>query len=149
MLNFHAFLSFFAVLTIVSGEMTVFRLPDDTRPISYTLVIAPDYDAGSANFDGEVEIVIYATTRTSMITLNCKDLVVYVAYVREKETDRAVNVIDLDYIHQNEQLFIKLEYELQVHVQYVVNVEFYGTVENGMTGFYKSTCGNPDVGVNE
>lgn len=139
-------------LTVVAGEMTIFRLPGDTIPISYDLFVAPDYDAAVSTdhavvgYDGEVKIVIYAKSSTSLITLNCKNLIVNVTYVREKLTEKTVNVIDVEYDHQNEQIKIKLEFELYVYVQYILNVKFRGTIEKGTSGFYESTypAANPD-----
>lgn len=128
------------------GEMTVFRLPADTSPISYGLRVVPDYgrSADSVEFDGEVEIVFVANARTSNVTLNCKGLDVYVAYVREKDTQYAIDVCDIVGDDANEQLVVVLTSPLLVNVEYVLNVEYKGNVENAMNGLYKSTYGRDD-----
>lgn len=127
------------------GVMTVFRLPADTSPVSYSLKVAPDYgrvSADSVAFDGEVEIVFVANARTSNVTLNCKGLSMYVAYVHEKDTQYAMDVCDVVGDDANEQLVVVLTSPLRVNVQYVLNVEYKGNVENAMNGLYNSTYGD-------
>lgn len=123
------------------GDMTVFRLPDTTRPISYELNVMPDYDhyTRSVYFTGEVEIVFYATSRTATVTLNYKQLEVFVVYVRVKSTDLTVDVFDVCYKGRDEQLVVQLRAPLQPGVEYAIIVEYSGTVKNGMQGFYRST----------
>jgi len=123
------------------NEMSIFRLPTDTRPVSYTLNIMPDYDyyRDSIEFDGEVEIAITSNIVTSRVTLNCKNLEVYVVYVREKNTDRSINVYEFLYDNANEQLVIKLTSLLEKNNEYMINIEYNGNVKNTMNGIYKST----------
>lgn len=125
-----------------NNEMDVFRLPDDTVPVSYNLSIMPDYDrrkTDAIDFDGEVYITIAVKRNTSKITLNSRRLFMYVAYVHEKTTDRTVDVVDIRYDEKNEQLAIHLESELRAGAQYTVNVEYHGSVRNGTNGLYEST----------
>lgn len=127
-----------------SNVMNVYRLPGDTLPVSYDLNIMPDYGnlTHGMDFDGEVEIVIDVEYKTSMVTLNCKDIVVYVAYVHEMITDDDIPVTEVRYDDQNEQCYIFLQYPLKVGVRYVINIEFHVNVDEHMQGFYKSAYNN-------
>jgi len=121
--------------------MTVFRLPADTRPISYGLKIVPDYGGRPADpvaFDGEVEIAFVPSAGTSNVTLNCKGLNVYAAYVREKDTQRAVDVSDVVVDDANEQLVVGLASPLRANVEYVLDVEYDGRAPDAMDGLYRS-----------
>lgn len=122
------------------GDMAVYRLPNTTRPVSYELNVTPDYDrrTRTVDFTGEVEIALYATSRTAAVTLNGKHLEVFVVYVREKSTDRPVDVLDVCHNGRDEQLVVLLRTPLQPGVPYAMNVEFGGTVHGGMDGFYRS-----------
>lgn len=167
---YNVFLSFFSLCTFVvavnaenyscdyidsknsstDDEMTIFRLPDTTRPISYDLDIMPDYDhfSNAVKFNGEIEILLYATSSTATIMLNYKQLEVLVVYVREKNTDMAVDVVNVCYDSQNEQLAILLGTPLRPGVLYAMVIEYSGTVKNGINGFYRSTY-NDDYGFKE
>lgn len=125
-----------------SNEMDVYRLPGNTVPDSYDLKITPDYNyyTDAVDFDGEVEIVIDVKSETSAITLNSKDILVYVAYVHEKITENDVDVSEVRCDEQNEQCSILLKTRLKVGIQYVVNIEYHVKIDaNEMEGFYKST----------
>lgn len=123
------------------NEMDVYRLPGDTIPDSYDLKIMPDYNSYSAfDFNGEVEIVMDVKSETSMIILNCKDILVYVVYVHEKITKNDVDVSEVRYDEQNEQCNIMLKSRLKVGIQYLVNIEYHVKIDaNNMEGLYKST----------
>jgi len=102
----------------------------------------PDYKniTDAINFDGEVEIVIDVKSETSTITLNCKDILIYVVYVHDKKTEHDVDVSEVHYDEQNEQCNIFLTTPLKVGIQYVVNIEYHvKIVTNNMEGFYNNT----------
>lgn len=122
------------------------RLPGNTVPLSYTLDIQPDYDhlGDSVVFDGQVKILIAVQNRSSVITLNNKNLLIYVVYVHERYSMEETNVIDIQQDVQNEQFHIILEVELDVSTQYVLSIEYQGKNQNSLDGFYKSTYVNSD-----
>lgn len=124
------------------NEMDVYRLPGDTIPDSYDLKIMPDYNylTDAVDFDGEVVIVIDVKSETSAITLNCRNILIYVAYVHEKLTENDVDVSEIHYDRQNEQCNVLLNSHLKVGIQYVVNIEYHVKIDsNYMEGLYKST----------
>lgn len=124
-----------------SNEMYIYRLPGDTIPDSYDLTIMPDYNyfTDAVNFDGEVTIVIDVKSETSTITLNCRDILIYVVYVHEKLTENAIDVSGVRYDEPNEQCIVLLNSHLKVGIQYMVNIEYHVKIDSDyMEGFYKS-----------
>jgi len=98
-----------------------------------------NYLTDGVDFDGEVEIVINVQSKTSTITLNCKNILVYVVYVHEKITEDDFDVMEVGYDDQNEQCNIFLRSQLNVGIQYLVNIEYHVKIDtNDMEGFYKS-----------
>lgn len=122
------------------NEMDVYRLPGDTIPDSYDLKIMPDYNNYYfTEFDGEVVIVIDVKSETSTITLNCRDILIYVVYVHEKLTENDVDVSGTRYDEQNEQCSVLLNSRLKVGIQYVVNIEYHVEIDSDyMEGLYES-----------
>lgn len=123
------------------NEMDVYRLPGNTTPKSYNLKIMPNYNCltDAVDFDGEVEIVINVQSETSTITLNSKNILVYVVYVHEQITEDDVDVTEVSYDSQNEQCNILLRSQLKVGIQYLLNIEYHVKIDtNDMEGFYKS-----------
>lgn len=122
------------------NEMDVFRLPNQTMPISYDLQISLNYDASSepVTYEGEVEIVISVKSTTSEITLNCKNLTVEVIYMFEKDSLLTVEVYNWQINTQNEQLNIFIDKKLNINILYVLSIEFRGTIGEDINGFYKS-----------
>ncbi|XP_025193431.1 endoplasmic reticulum aminopeptidase 1-like [Melanaphis sacchari] len=128
-------------------EMVVYRLPGNTIPVSYNLNIMPDYNyfTNTVDFNGEVEILIDVISKTSTITLNCNDILIYVVYVHEKKTKDNIDVLEVKNDSQNEQCNILLRTQLKVGIRYVVNIEYHVNIRvNNMEGFYKSTYNNKD-----
>jgi len=126
----------------VPNEINVYRLPNDTIPVSYELSLTPNYNhfKDDVDFDAEVEILIDVKSATSTITLNCNDILIYVVYVHEKITEDNIDVIEVRSDIENEQCNIFLRSRLQAGVQYVLNIEYHVNIQvNNMEGFYKST----------
>lgn len=123
------------------NEMVVFRLPNQTMPISYDLKISPYYDETSEHigYEGEVEIVISMKSKTSEITLNCKELTVETIYFSERDSLISIEVYDWRIDDQNEQLIISIDDELDIDILYLLSIEFRGTIGGNMDGFYEST----------
>lgn len=131
-----------------SNDMDVYRLPENTVPLLYNLSISPDYDRSTdyVRFNGEVEITIAVKVRTRKITLNYRGIDLDVAYVYEKSTLDDLDVLGFELDAKNEQFNISLVTELEVGVEYIVDIEFHRKSKKDMTGFYKSEYQNPDGG---
>lgn len=122
------------------------RLPGDTVPLSYVLSVQPNYDRPSDTivFDGQVNILIAVQNKSSVITLNYKNLLIYVVYLHESNTKQDIIVKDILHDPENERFQILLEIELEVDALYVLSIEYRGTNKNVLDGLYNSTYANPD-----
>lgn len=126
-----------------AAATTEHRLPDDTRPVSYELTVRPNYGRvrDRVEFEGEVKITVSVRSATRAVTVHCRGLDVKAVYVYERRTERGVDVRRYAYDDARERLTVELTSRLDAGAEYVLDVEFYGRVDNGSDGFYKSSYG--------
>lgn len=128
--------------TDVREKMDVFRLPNNTEPISYSLNVQPFIEPENNNFTfiGTVTIIILAKTTTEELTLNADGLKIKKIDVKEKNSTNSVIVTGNYIVVKNEQLIIQLQTPgLIADRVYEVKIEYSGELRNDMTGFYRSS----------
>lgn len=126
----------------VDKKMDVFRLPNNTEPISYNLKITPRIDPlnDDFTFSGIVTINILVKLSTKVLTLNADSLKIQQIDIKDQNSSTSVEVIDNKFIVKNEQLEIQFnEPGLIVDRIYKVQITYTGKLRNDMTGFYKSS----------
>lgn len=124
-----------------TDKMDVFRLPNDTEPISYRLDVQTFIEPENNNFTfiGTVVVTIQAKTSTEEITLNVDDLNINQINVKDKETSTEIEVTGNQVVDKNEQLVIQLKTPgLIADRVYEVKIAYSGELRNDMSGFYKS-----------
>jgi len=127
--------------TAVGEKMDVFRLPNNTEPISYTLDVQTFIDPPNNQFTfaGTVNITIRVKTSTEELTLNVDDLKINQIDVTTDSATKVVEVIGNHIVVKNEQLIIQLKSPgLIADRVYNVQIAYSGELRNDMTGFYKS-----------
>lgn len=123
----------------------VFRLPNDTEPISYQLHIKPTIDPNDNLFifNGDVSISIKVKSSTDVLTLNADGLnitQINVTDTTNTSTPIVIGVIEFNCVVKNEQLKIHLDTPgLIADRVYEVRIEYTGKLRDDMTGFYKSS----------
>jgi len=135
--------------TAVREEMDVFRLPNNTEPISYTLDVQTFIDPQNNQFTfaGTVNITIRVKTSTEELTLNVDDLKINQIDVTTDSTTK-VEVTKNYVVAKNEQLIIQLKSPgLIADRVYNVKIAYSGELRNDMTGFYKSWYKDEDGNV--
>lgn len=124
-------------------KMDVYRLPNDTEPLSYRLMVGPVVGDGDGPFmfSGDVAIRVRAKASTAVLTLNADaGLNVSSVNVTDVETSTKVEVTHLDAVDKNEQLKIRLgDPGLIASREYEVKIAYSGYLRDDMTGFYKSS----------
>jgi len=124
-------------------KMDVYRLPNDTEPLSYRLNVGPVVGDGDGpfTFSGNVAINVRARTSTAVLTLNADaGLTVSSVEVIDAETSTKVEVTGSDAADKNEQLKIRLgDPGLIAGREYEVKIAYSGYLRDDMTGFYKSS----------
>jgi len=121
-------------------KMDVFRLPNNTEPISYTLDVQPLIDPQNNQFTfvGTVIIKIRVKTTTEELTLNVDNLKINQIDVTTDSSTK-VEVTGNHVVVKNEQLVIQLKTPgLIADRVYEVIIAYSGELRNDMTGFYRS-----------
>jgi len=124
------------------GEiMEVFRLPCNTRPESYDLLIVPNLNGTESTFGGMAKIILLANERTNFITLNVKDLSITEVTVEDIEETAPSNRIvrGFYYVERNQQLEIYLEGFLELERRYQATIEYTGQITIEFSGFFLSS----------
>jgi len=122
-------------------KMDLFRLPNNTEPISYRLdvqtIIEPEND--NFKFIGTVVVTIRVKTSTEELILNVDDLKIDQIYVKDTDSSAEIEVTGNHVEDKNEQLIIQLKTPgLIADRVYEVKIAYSGELRNDMTGFYKS-----------
>lgn len=128
--------------TDVKEKMDVFRLPNNTEPISYTLNVQPFIEPEKNNFTfiGTVLITIRVKITTEQLTLNMDGLTIKQIKVKDTNSSTDIEVAGKNIVKKNEQLIIQLKTPgLIADRVYEVEIAYSGELRNDMSGFYKSS----------
>lgn len=128
------------------NEVDIFRLPEHTWPLSYDLTFMWGFDFYETydEFEGTVIITIAVNYKTSIITLNQKNLKIDWVYVHEEKTKRRIDVSSARSNFENEHLIILLDEVLKVNLHYEIKINFRGHFRKDMNGFYKNSYYDQD-----
>jgi len=118
-----------------TGELTLYRLPNNTVPLSYSLHMVPHL-TGDFGFDGEVIIDINARRTSRTIYLHSAGLTIKSAQLY-KEGRKLFPLFALD--PANQILKVESQIDLEENANYSVAIKFNGTLTDQMTGFYRSS----------
>lgn len=128
----------------IARDTLSYRLPTDTVPIAYDIIIEPTFDP-DFTFDGIVSIEIEVKEATNQITLHGKDLEinydsVVVRELNDVETEYPLAAEEpinedatMDFIH------INLEDEVPAGTFLEVYIEYKGVLNEENTGFYRAS----------
>lgn len=128
--------------TDVKEKMDVFRLPNNTEPISYRLNVQPFIEPENNNFTfiGTVLITIRVKITTGELTLNVDSLKINQIKVKDTNSSTYIEVTGNNIVKKNEQLIIQLKTPgLIADRVYEVEIAYSGELRNDMSGFYKSS----------
>jgi len=128
--------------TDVREKMDVFRLPNNTEPISYRLNVQPFIEPEKNNFTfiGTVLITIRVKITTEELTLNIDGLTINQIKVKDTNSSTDIKVAGNNIVKKNEQLIIQLMTPgLIADRVYEVEIAYSGELRNDMSGFYKSS----------
>ncbi|XP_022165263.1 aminopeptidase N-like [Myzus persicae] len=122
-------------------KMDVFRLPEDTRPLSYDLWFAPNIS--NSSFEGRAKIVVeIIKPDTDKVTLNFNGLSVtsvLVTDVTNPKLPRDMVVTGINYLTKNEQFEIRLQRIVPINKQLLLTMNYTGRIRDDMIGLYKSS----------
>ena len=126
----------FRLSTMTNKEFS--RLPTNVVPRVYHLHLTPNFE--SFKFDGSVQIEVEVVEATNEIVMNAAELEIKSATVGGVDAKFELN-------EETEKLVLTLPKALQAG-KHTVSIEFVGTHNDNMKGFYRTKSKNQD-GVDE
>lgn len=146
MFKFVAILSAALLCALVRGQgdpadekMDVFRLPENTSPISYNLWFAPNFTDWTVT--GVANITVTTVQETQKVTLNLKNLTVTAVSVMDitNNVSRILSINGFAVLTKNEQFEINFERSVPASRRLLLNINYNGKIRDDMTGLYKSS----------
>ncbi|XP_022864268.1 aminopeptidase M1 [Olea europaea var. sylvestris] len=112
------------------------RLPKFALPKRYDLKLKPDLTA--CNFTGAVDISVDVVSDTQFLILNAAELSVIPDSVKFTSNDKVVEAVDVEMCEEDEIMVLEFKESLPLGVG-VLSMDFEGTLNDRMKGFYRST----------
>lgn len=119
--------------------MDIFRLPNNTEPVTYDLQFYPIFDGEKSTFTGVANITFTCIKPDRLIVLNIKDLTVDNITVTDVGSRKNMPVKNWEYKANNEQLEINLESMSMKNRMYWLIIRYNGNIRNDLTGLYLSS----------
>ena len=110
------------------------RLPENVRPVHYSLTLEPDLT--SFTFAGREEIEVTVESPTSEVTLNASELSVSRASIETENGESEASAIEHD--EEQERLTLRFASPLPAG-RAVLRLDFTGELNDQLRGFYRST----------
>ncbi len=117
-----------------------YRLPTTVRPRRYDLTISPDLDR--RDFVGQVQIEVTVAEPTATVVMNAAELEILRAWVVDGDGVR-IDTASVELDAATERVTLTLQRTLRPG-DARVHVEFVGTLNDRLAGFYSSTYTAPD-----
>ncbi|CAI6344932.1 unnamed protein product [Macrosiphum euphorbiae] len=118
-------------------KMDVFRLPENTSPLSYDLWFAPNMS--DFTFEGCAKILVAINTGTISVTLNLNNLTVTNVEAKDVSTNRDVVVTGFEYQTKNEQFVISFQRAVPNNKQLLLTIKYKGYIRDDKRGLYRSS----------
>jgi aminopeptidase N len=125
------------------------RLPRSIRPISYDVHLLPFLTSENFTFNGEIAIRISVNERSGSVTLHSASLIINWSFSHIQKLDNDgkpvanVSITNQYFIDEKQFLVLETGKHLEANENYVVKLQFVGSIKDNLQGFYKSSY---DVG---
>jgi len=124
----------------VIEKMDVFRLPENTSPVSYVLWFAPNLSDWT--FTGVANITVKVETNIQSMTLNLKDLNVTdvsAIDITNLNSFKKISIENYVELTKNEQFEIRFEKQVIKDRILLLTINYKGRIRDDMSGLYKSS----------
>lgn len=116
-----------------------YRLPNNTRPISYDIWLSTNIHAGVFDFQGRVTIrIAVIDDNTPTVTLHQRQLTISNINIRRGTGGSLQRNVDFDYRPDREFLVIKPTRWLAKGI-YLIDITYFGVLRDDDAGFYRSS----------
>ncbi|EAA08434.6 AGAP003077-PA [Anopheles gambiae str. PEST] len=131
--------------TTTAPDVINYRLPDDTIPLHYDLLLHPDLE--KKTFAGTAKITIWSVHATDQVVLHSHELLAI-----GRITFKCLNDSTYTYINTNvdrEQDFLKINLNKALLANYIseLTIDFTGRLDAGIVGFYSSSYSDGSGGT--
>lgn len=121
-----------------------YRLPNNTRPISYNISLFTDIHLGVFDFNGTVRITIEAVQNSNEITIHSRQITIESISLYSSDSELIQENVLFDEVEDLEFLVIKPTSLLIATQQYIVEITYRGTLRDDNMGFYRSSYKDPE-----
>lgn len=132
------------IVPFAEGDIA-YRLPNNTRPISYDIFLSTDVHIGKPEFTGTVKINIAVLESSNTITLHQRQITIDT--VKLYDVSAPAVVIPTSYNLQEDAEFLIISLtsgNLDISKVYVVEITYQGLLRDDNMGFYRSTYKNDE-----
>ncbi|KAA0204033.1 hypothetical protein HAZT_HAZT005894 [Hyalella azteca] len=112
-----------------------YRIPVSTIPYHYDLYLHPDLESGK--FTGKVTILVGVTSSMTFLVTHFRDMNITLTKLRSAESSDEVDLLDYFGYEPNQFWVMRPRVALKPG-NYSMELEFDGSLENKIVGFYKS-----------
>lgn len=121
-----------------------YRLPNDTKPVLYTIALETNVHEGNFDFTGNVQIEIDVLKATDVITLHYRQLTILDVKMLN-ENGREIDIVEnWTFREDREFLDINLTEMLEEEIPYTIVIDYEGTLRDDEAGFYRSSYLNKE-----
>jgi aminopeptidase N len=133
------------ILVPIEKEELSYRLPNDTIPIRYEIYISTEIHNGEDfGFDGSVKIQLKVVEETEQITIHSRFLDIKKVSLRKSDGGAEIAGIKYDLKKEVDFLIVKSPEKLIVDQQYILEIDYNGTLRTDSSGFYRSSYKNEE-----
>lgn len=116
-----------------------YRLPNNTKPESYTIQITTNIHVPDYNFSGKIEIKLKALEDTNSITLHARQLITLTAELRDGYDQIIVGWSEIDKDTDHIVFTTKNGKILKRDQLYLLAITYTGEIQSEPRGFYRSS----------
>ncbi|CAH1788830.1 unnamed protein product [Owenia fusiformis] len=113
------------------------RLPSSIIPLSYDILMHPNLT--TFKYTGSIDIVLQATESTNFVIVHIKDLKINAQSLKPRSENKRVAIKQVLEYKAYEMLYFGLDAQLGKGQEYVLSLDFEGTLMDKLAGFYRST----------
>lgn len=114
-----------------------FRLPNNSIPLGYEILLSTAIHEGDFNFNGSVRIRLRTLMASSNITMNFKQLTINEVHLFDQNSMIIQNFVSFEVDHFTELMVVRPQFELLANQEYVIQVEYNGVMRTDSFGYFR------------
>ncbi|KAG5680515.1 hypothetical protein PVAND_010022 [Polypedilum vanderplanki] len=133
---------------IQSSETLTYRLPNNSFPLAYDIILKTDIDKGEFAFTGKVKIHVKVIEATDKITLHYKQIEIDTINLLQNDSLTLISSnLQFSLIQSHSFLIISLPFVYQSDSEFVLEVSYHGELRDDAAGFYRANYTTGDGNV--